>query len=143
MEKLNIETIAEIKKSIHAITVKTPMTIKIILFIMSLFLFLNTKIQQIIQISKKIQKNVSKSFLRKSIIAQEILLAEFPVELLITILPEITTSSYAVDNDWNSGPTKKDINHTTCDMTSVKVIESNSTQKPCKRRSYKSILHKN
>ena len=54
MEKLNIETIAEIKKSIHAITVKTPMTIKIILFIMSLFLFVDTKIQQIIQISKKI-----------------------------------------------------------------------------------------
>lgn len=44
MEKLNIETIAEIKKSIHAITVRIPITIKIILFIMSLFLFVDTKI---------------------------------------------------------------------------------------------------
>ena len=57
MEKLNIETIAEIKKSIHAITVKTPMTIKIILFIMSLFLFVDTKIQQII-----FQENLEKCF---------------------------------------------------------------------------------
>jgi len=62
MEKTSNEAIAEIKKLMQPIPVSTPRSIKIIVFIMSLFLFVDTKIQQFFQTSKKNFEFLSISF---------------------------------------------------------------------------------
>lgn len=121
MEKTSNEAIAEIKKLMQTIPVSTPRSIKIIVFIMSLFLLLIQRYNNFFKLPRKTLNFFQFLFLHIRL-RRKILYAVFSVELLIIVLPEIETCSHSIDYRRYSCPAEKNILETINIINIIKII---------------------
>jgi hypothetical protein len=65
----------------------------------------------------------------------------FCIELFVRTATQVKNSPYEIDYCRDAGPTEDDVKDTQCDMTGIKIVDSEPTQKPTEHKCNYSVSH--